>query len=73
MTNLQPKLIPYAGFDPFEKIRVNCRQIPVERAIALRATGIGWKQVAQILGDEYNCYFTVDAISKAARRQKQIG
>jgi len=64
------RLIRYAGYDPFEKVRVNCRRVPVERAIALRSTGLNWRQVAAALGDEYFCYFTADAIAKAVRRSK---
>lgn len=64
------RLIPYAGYEPPTP---NNRRVPVERAIELRATGMGWKQIAWELSQEYerDLPFTADGVQAAVSRAKQ--
>lgn len=65
------KLIPYAGYEP--PSHATHRKVPVERAEELRATGMGWKQVAWELTTEYDrdLPFTADGVQAAVTRAKR--
>lgn len=63
-------LIRYAGYEP---LAPHQRKVPVERAAALRAQGLGWKEVAWRLTEEYDrdLPFTADGVYAAVLRARK--
>lgn len=63
-------LIRYAGYEPPVPHQ---RKVPVERALELRAQGIGWKRVAWELTLEFDreLPFTADGVYAAVKRARK--